>query len=103
VGDSPIIGAGVYADDETCAVSSTGLGEDIMRTVLAKTLADLIELGGLDGAAATVQGIDYLKRKVDGRGGFILIDRQGLCHSAFTTRRMIRGWIEHGARAQCRF
>lgn len=103
VGDSPIIGAGVYADDESCAVSCTGYGEDFLRTVLAKTLADLISFQGLSGAAATAQGIDYLRRRVDGRGGFILVDRDGGCHSAFTTKRMIHGWIEHGGEAVCRF
>jgi beta-aspartyl-peptidase (threonine type) len=103
VGDSPVIGAGVYADDASCAVSCTGFGEDFLRTTLAKTLSDLIELQGLDGAAATAQGIDYLRRKVNGRGGFILIDRTGGCHSAFTTKRMIHGWIEQGGKAECRF
>lgn len=103
VGDTPIIGAGVYADDETCAVSCTGFGEDFMRTVLAKTLSDLMELRELDGATATAQGIDYLRRKVAGRGGFILIDRLGRCHSAFTTPRMAHGWIERGNEAVCRF
>lgn len=103
VGDSPIIGAGVFADDDTCAVSCTGFGEDFLRTVLAKTLSDLMAFQGLDGAAAAAAGIDYLRRKVAGRGGFILLDRDGGCHSAFTTKRMIHGWIEHGGQAVCRF
>jgi beta-aspartyl-peptidase (threonine type) len=103
VGDSPVIGAGVWADDISCAVSCTGFGEDFLRTALAKTLSDLIELQGLDGAGATAQGIDYLARKVAGRGGFILVDHDGGCHSAFTTKRMIHGWIERGGQAVCRF
>jgi beta-aspartyl-peptidase (threonine type) len=103
VGDSPVIGAGVYADDASCAVSCTGFGEDFLRTALAKTLSDLIELQGLDGATATERGIDYLRCKVQGRGGFILVDREGGCHSAFTTKRMIHGWIEQGGEAECSF
>ena len=103
VGDSPILGAGVYADNETCAVSCTGVGEDFMRTVLAKTLSDMIEFKSLDGPAAAREGIDYLMRKVKGRGGFILIDKQGRCASAFTTRKMIRGWIEQGGETLCQF
>ncbi|MCB1850609.1 MAG: isoaspartyl peptidase/L-asparaginase [Gammaproteobacteria bacterium] len=103
VGDSPIIGAGVYADNATCAVSCTGVGEDFMRTVLAKTLADLIEFKELDGAAAAVLGIEYLQRKVAGRGGFILIDRQGGCAAGCSTRRMIHGWIEKGGETHCKF
>jgi beta-aspartyl-peptidase (threonine type) len=103
VGDSPIVGAGVYADNATCAVSCTGFGEDFMRVVQAKTLADLIDFRGLNAAEASVEGIAYLKRKVAGRGGFILIDRRGNCASAFTTKKMIHGWIERGGDALCRF
>lgn len=74
VGDSPIIGAGVYADNETCAVSATGYGEDSMRTVLGRTIAAYIEPGGMDGHAATLAGLAYFKRRVHGRGGVIVID-----------------------------
>jgi len=103
VGDSPIIGAGVYADDATCAVSATGYGEEFMRTVFAKTIADAIEFRDLDAQDAVAYGIAYLKRKVDGRGGAICIDRHGRCASDMTTRRMIHGWIEHGGETWCRF
>ncbi len=103
VGDSAIVGSGVYADNETCAVSCTGYGEDFMRTALAKTLSDLIDFKGLDATMATKLGIEYLTRKVRGHGGFIVIDRQGRCASGFTTKRMIHGWIEHGGETMCRF
>ncbi len=103
VGDSPIVGAGVYADNATCAVSATGYGEDFMRTALAKTIADLMEFKQLDGPAATAEGIAYLTRKVRGRGGVIVIDRDGNCASGFTTKKMIHGWIEKGGEAVCRF
>jgi L-asparaginase / beta-aspartyl-peptidase len=103
VGDSPIIGAGVYADNATCAVSATGYGEEFMRTVFAKTVADAIEFRALDAQAAVEFGIDYLKRKVNGRGGAICIDRDGRCASGMTTPKMIHGWIEHGGEAFCRF
>lgn len=96
VGDSPVIGAGVYADNQTCAVSATGHGEKFMRTVLAKHIADLVEFRKLGAAAAAKRGIAYLKQKVNGRGGVIVIDHQGHCGAAFNTRTMIRGWIEHG-------
>jgi len=103
VGDSPIIGAGVYADNETCAVSATGYGEDFMRTVIAKTIADYIDITGADVQSALRYGIDYLRRKVNGRGGVIMIDRRGYCASGFTTKKMIHGWIEHGGEASCGF
>ncbi len=95
VGDSPIVGAGVYADNESCAVSATGYGEDFIRTVLARTIAGYIELGGMDAQAATRAGIAYLRRRVNGRGGVIVIDRDGGCASGYTTPHMIHGWIEH--------
>jgi beta-aspartyl-peptidase (threonine type) len=102
VGDSPLVGAGVYADNETCAVSATGCGEDFMRVVFAKTIADFIFMKGMDASRATAAGIEYLVRKVKGRGGAIVIDSHGNCASGFTTRKMIHGWIEHGAEAICR-
>lgn len=103
VGDSPIVGAGVYADNETCAVSATGYGEEFMRTVISKTIADYVDMKGLDAKGATEAGIEYLKRKVNGRGGVIVIDHAGNCASGFTTRKMIHGWIEHGGEAVVRF
>jgi len=103
VGDSPIIGAGVYADNATCAVSATGYGEEFMRAVFAKTIADAIDFLALDARAGADFGIDYLRRKVNGRGGVICIDKTGQCASAMTTPKMIHGWIEHGGETYCRF
>lgn len=103
VGDSPIIGAGVYADNETCAVSATGYGEEFMRTVIAKTIADFVYMQGKDAVAATEAGIAYLTRKVEGRGGVIVIDHSGLCSSGFSTKKMIHGWIQRGGETFVRF
>jgi len=103
VGDTPLIGAGVFADNETCAVSATGFGEDLMRTVISKTISDFIYLKGMYAEQATQAGIEYLTRKVKGRGGVIVIDKDGNCCSGFTTKKMIHGWIEHGGEANVRF
>ena len=103
VGDSPLVGAGVFADNETCAVSATGYGEDFMRCVISKTISDYVYMQDLDAKAATQAGIDYLTRKVSGRGGVIVIDRDGNCASGFTTSKMIHGWIEKGGEAMLRF
>jgi beta-aspartyl-peptidase (threonine type) len=100
VGDSPIIGAGVYADNETCAVSATGHGEDILCCVLARIIADFVLLQGMDAEAASRAGIEYFRRKLQGRGGVIVIDRHGNCAKAFTTPNMIHGWIAQGGDAQ---
>jgi L-asparaginase / beta-aspartyl-peptidase len=103
VGDSPIIGAGVFADNETCAVSATGYGEDFMRTVISKTISDFILMKDMDAAQATKAGMAYLSRKVKGRGGVIVIDRYGKCASGFTTKKMIHGWIEQAGETMVRF
>jgi beta-aspartyl-peptidase (threonine type) len=103
VGDSPIVGAGVYADNETCAVSATGYGEDFMRTVIAKTIADFIYMKEMNAEEATKAGMAYLSRKVRGRGGVIVIDRNGRCSAGFTTKKMIHGYIEQGGETFCGF
>jgi L-asparaginase / beta-aspartyl-peptidase len=102
VGDTPIVGAGVFADNETCAVSATGYGEQFLRTVLAKTISDFVQFRGMDAAAATQAGIDYLVAKVNGEGGVIAIDHTGRCAAAQSTSGLIRGWIELGGEAHCK-
>jgi L-asparaginase / beta-aspartyl-peptidase len=101
VGDTPIVGAGVFADNDTCAVSATGYGEQFLRTVLAKTISDLVLFRELDAAGAAQAGIDYLVAKVNGDGGVIVIDRSGRCAAAQSTSGMIRGWIELGGKTHC--
>ncbi|MEM9264599.1 MAG: isoaspartyl peptidase/L-asparaginase family protein [Cyanobacteria bacterium P01_F01_bin.13] len=101
VGDSPIIGAGVYADNESCAVSATGYGEEFLRTVLSKTIAMFVQWRGMDVETAAQAGIDYLVNRVQGEGGVIVIDAAGHCASAQSTTGLICGWIEHGGEAHC--
>ena len=88
VGDSPIPGAGSYADDRRGAASCTGWGEGILRVVLAKTAVDA--LGDQPADAAARKAIAALRR-VEGVGGVILVDRAGRVGSAFNTPRMARG------------
>ncbi len=102
VGDTPIVGAGVFADNDTCAVSATGYGEQFLRTVLAKTISDLVLYRGLDATDAAKAGIEYLVAKVNGDGGVIVIDRAGRCGAAQSTSGLIRGWIELGGEAHCK-
>ena len=85
VGDSPIIGACVYAENDKCAVSATGFGEDFMRTAIADTIAGYIDVKGMDAAEAVSAGIEYQVCKVRGRGGVIAVDHAGNCSSKFTT------------------
>lgn len=102
VGDTPVIGAGVFADNETCAVSATGYGEQFLRTVLAKTISDFVQFRGMEAEAAAKAGIQYLVAKVNGEGGVIVIDGAGRCAAAQSTSGLIHGWIEAGGETHCK-
>ena len=97
IGDSPIIGAGVYADNQTCAVSASGYGEQFIRIALSKTISDLIAYKGLDATDAANEGIRELIVKVRGVGGVIVVDKDGNCKCAFSSGGMIRAWVKEGA------
>lgn len=86
VGDSPIVGAGGYADNDLGAVSTTGWGESIMKVLLAKTVCDAFE--HQSAIAAAEKGIAILKNKVQGLGGVIGIDHRGDYAFAHNTPRM---------------
>ena len=100
VGDSPFIGAGLYADNETGAVSMTGHGERIIPLVLAKAAADLIG-GGLDPQAAADRALATLARR-DARGGLITLDRQGRVGVAWNTPAMAFAVRRAGAMSTAR-
>lgn len=89
VGDSAIIGAGTYADDQVGAVSATGWGEAILRVSLAKAAIDRMAAGSTPGRA----GRSALARlaRVHGHAGLILVDRRGRPSAVFNTPRMARG------------
>lgn len=89
VGDSPVIGAGTYADDRAGAASSTGWGEGILRVVLAKTAVDRMARGESPYEAGR-SALTTLRR-VHGRAGLILVDRRGRAAAVFNTPRMARG------------
>lgn len=94
VGDSPLVGCGVWAENATCAVSCTGVGEDFIRTALARTTACLIAYKGLDGPAACAEALDYLVQSVNGMGGMILVDHEGRIAADFVSDGMFHGWTE---------
>jgi beta-aspartyl-peptidase (threonine type) len=87
VGDSPILGAGTYADDGAGACSNTGDGEAVMRVCLAKSACEWLRSGmhPEDCARAAAQ---WLLDRVEGRGGIILVDRHGRLGYARTTGSM---------------
>lgn len=92
VGDSPIIGAGTWADNETCGVSCTGYGEQFIRTGMAKTVADFIFMKDMNAQEAAEAAINYLVKKVKGLGGLIVVDKNGNIGQAFSSKGMIRSW-----------
>jgi beta-aspartyl-peptidase (threonine type) len=87
VGDTPIIGCGLYADNMLGAAACTGIGEQIMKTVLAKTTVDQIALLG-DAATAASVAIGYFERRIGGQGGVICMSPQGQVGWAFSTSHM---------------
>ncbi|MEX0777183.1 MAG: isoaspartyl peptidase/L-asparaginase [Phycisphaeraceae bacterium] len=91
VGDSPLIGCGLYADDQTSGCSSTGWGESIIKVVLAKTASDLVGAGH-DPMESARAAIDMLARRAGGLGGCILLDARGRVGFAFNTPRMAYGY-----------
>ena len=93
VGDSPIIGAGTYANNKTCAVSATGDGEYFIRTSCARTIAALIEYKGLplQEASRTVL-FDQIK-PLGGEGGVIVLNARGELAFTFTTEGMYRAYV----------
>ena len=92
VGDSPIIGAGTYADNESCAVSATGWGEYFIRASVAHDIAALVAYKNLPVAEAAQTVLDKVKR-LGGDGGVIVLDRAGNFATPFNTAGMYRGHI----------
>lgn len=87
LGDSSLIGCGCYADNLSAAASTTGWGEPIMKLVLAKWAADRVESGNLPEWVAK-EAMNYLKQRLNGHGGIILLDAKGRFGIAHNTPRM---------------
>ncbi|HEX9294994.1 MAG TPA: isoaspartyl peptidase/L-asparaginase [Polyangiaceae bacterium] len=96
VGDSPIVGAGTFADDEAGGASATGHGEGIMRLCLSKSAVDDMR-GGLAPESAARRAIERLSARVGATGGIILIDPSGRIGLARSTPSMAWGASWQGA------
>jgi len=96
VGDSPIIGAGTYANSKSCGVSGTGTGEYFIRLGLAKTISDLMLYKGLSVQQAADQLVlhDLVDLGGGDTGGAIAMDRDGSIRMPFNTEGMYRGYID---------
>jgi beta-aspartyl-peptidase (threonine type) len=93
VGDSPLIGAGTYADDRSAAVSATGSGEYFIRSVAAHQLAERIRLGGQSLQEALDAVLNDV-RSLGGKGGLIAVAPNGDAAWGFTTPAMYRGMAD---------
>lgn len=96
VGDVPIIGAGTYANNGTCAVSATGHGEYFIRYTVAHDISALMEYKGLSLAQAADEVIHRKLEAVDGRGGIIAVDKYGNVNLSFNTSGMFRAFATSG-------
>ena len=93
VGDSPIIGAGTYANNATCAISATGQGEYFIRGVVSHDISSMMEYGGLSLKEASKKVINEKLKTLGGKGGIIAIDRFGNIADPFNTEGMFRGYV----------
>lgn len=100
IGDSPIIGAGTYADNNSCGVSCTGWGEYYIRLALAKAVCDRVELAGMTVDDATKEMIHDKLEKLGGDGGVITLDRKGNISMQFNTVSMLRAYIKWNGETQ---
>ena len=92
VGDSPIIGAGTYANNKTCAISCTGHGEPFIKAVTAYDVSCLMEYEGLSLEEAMNIVVNDKLIKIDGDGGMIGVDAKGNASLIFNCEGMYRGF-----------
>jgi beta-aspartyl-peptidase (threonine type) len=99
IGDSPIIGAGTYANNLACAVSCTGDGEYFIRSVAAFDIFALVEYAGLSLREACEKVISEKLPAIGGEGGVIAIDRYGNIEMIFNSNGMFRGFWKNNEQA----
>ncbi|GAA4450134.1 beta-aspartyl-peptidase [Nibrella saemangeumensis] len=92
LGDSPVIGAGTYANNQACAVSCTGDGEYFIRAVAAYDVYCLMVYKGLSLQEACRVVVHEKLKAIEGDGGLIAVDRAGNLELAFNSEGMYRGW-----------
>lgn len=98
VGDSPIIGAGTYANNESCAMSATGAGEYFIRFSVAHDICARVRYGGIAAQQAADDVIQGVLKKAGGAGGVIGLDRTGAVVMSFNTTGMTRGYVNETGR-----
>lgn len=100
IGDSPIIGAGTYANNNTCAVSCTGHGEFFIRYAVAHDISAMMEYKGVSLEEAGNEVVNVKLKNAEGSGGVIAIDKYGNVSMPFNTEGMYRGYIHPDGKAK---
>jgi beta-aspartyl-peptidase (threonine type) len=95
VGDSCLIGCGLYADNRVGGVSATGYRESIIKIVISKVVCELLGKG-LTVQKAADESVKRLERKIKGRGGVIVLDRKGNVGISYNTPKMARAYMTEG-------
>jgi L-asparaginase / beta-aspartyl-peptidase len=100
VGDSPVIGAGTYASNQSCAVSGTGVGEYFIRLTVARTICALVQYKGMPLQAAVDEVVQKQLVSIHGDGGVIALTPDGQLAWSFNTPGMFRARLAEGGTAQ---
>jgi beta-aspartyl-peptidase (threonine type) len=100
VGDSPVIGAGTYASNQSCAVSATGTGEYFIRLTVARTICALVQYKGMGLQAAADEVVQKELMAIHGDGGIIALTPDGQLAWSFNTPGMFRAKVAEGGTAE---
>lgn len=100
IGDSPIVGAGTYASNQSCAVSATGTGEYFIRLTVARTICALVQYKGMKLQDAADEVIHHQLQDLHGDGGIIALTPDGQLAWSFNTPGMYRARLEEGGKLQ---
>ncbi len=95
VGDSPLVGSGLYADDRLGAATSTGWGEGIIRVLMARRAVEFLG-SGVPAPEAARQAVGFLEMRTEGRGGIIITAPDGSLGFAFNTPHMAHAYLTDG-------
>ncbi|MBT0570680.1 isoaspartyl peptidase/L-asparaginase [Curvibacter sp. CHRR-16] len=100
IGDTPVVGAGVYANNASCAVSATGTGEQFLRACLAHDIHARMVYAGSPLDAAAAQALSETVAPLGGVGGLVAIDRDGNVSMPYNSKGMYRAWVREGQSIQ---
>lgn len=100
VGDSPIIGAGTYANNQAVAVSATGHGEFFIRSVVGHDIFALMAYGKMNLKQATDEVVMNKLVKIGGEGGIVSVDKLGNVATPFNSEGMYHGWVDRDGKLQ---